>query len=172
MNTSLVKPSRDYESSYRDYIAELGTEERYPFPLDYPHEDFPALLQRLDALANGINLPDGYVPSTTFWLIRDNELVGVSNLRHFLNPQLEHTGGHIGLGVRPSYRGSGIGKSLMALTIAQARQRGIGEVHIHCYKNNPASARLILANGGQLRSEVGHEPSVVQRYVVPMTACG
>ncbi|GJM10599.1 MAG: acetyltransferase [Lysobacteraceae bacterium] len=167
MSIALTKPSIEYKASYEAYIAELADEERYPFPLDYPHQDFPALLQRLEDLANGVNLPSGYVPSTTYWLIKDDDLIGVSNLRHFLNPALEQSGGHIGLGVRPSHRHAGIGKTLMALTIAEARKRGIGDIHIHCYKNNPASARLIVASGGKLHSEVGHAPSIVQRYVVP-----
>ena len=96
------------------------------------------------------------------------ELIGVSNLRHHLNEQIWASGGHIGLGIRPSYRGRGLGNLLMALTIGEARKRGIDEVHIHCYKANEASARVIISNGGVLQSEVteGDPAVVIQRYVV------
>lgn len=165
----LIPPTPALEASYRRYIAELGDAERYPFPLDFDHTDFPALLRRLDGLARGIGVPEGFVPSSTFWLVDDGELVGVSNLRHTLNDRIRHCGGHIGLGIRPSCRGRGLGSTLMRLTIDQARARGIGELHIHCHKHNEASARMIIANGGPLHSEIteGEPPEVVQRFVLP-----
>jgi hypothetical protein len=78
MSVELVRPSTKYESSYRAYIVELGDEERYPFPLDFDHKDFPALLRRLNDFEAGRNLPEGYVPSSTYWLVEHGELVGVS----------------------------------------------------------------------------------------------
>lgn len=166
---SLVQPTPALEASYRSYIAELGGEERYPFPLDFDASDFPALLQRVENLARGIDVPEGFVPSSTFWLVEDGELVGVSNLRHTLNDRIRHCGGHIGLGIRPSRRGHGLGNALMRRTIEQARARGIGELHIHCHKHNAASARMIIANGGALGSEVaiGEPVEVIQRFIVP-----
>lgn len=171
MTVALVLPNPEYEQSYCAYIVELGDEERYPFPLDFEHNDFAALLRRLDDFAKGINIPEGFVSSSTFWLIEDGEIVGVSNLRHYLNERIRHCGGHIGLGIRPSYRGRGLSKVLMALTIQEARKRGIGELHIHCHKHNQASARMIISNGGVLDSEIGDaEPEeIVQRYVVAAT---
>jgi predicted acetyltransferase len=168
MTYQLVPPSAMYERSYADYIRELGDEERYPFPLDYAHDDFPALLQRLEDLARGIQLPAGFVPSSTFWLVHGEELVGVSNLRHTLNDRIREVGGHVGLGIRPTYRGRGLGKLLLGLTIDEARQRGIRPIHIHCHKHNAASARMIASNGGVLESEVPEPQSteIVQRYVV------
>lgn len=162
----LILPSAKYQVSYRAYITELGDEERYPFPLDFDHKDFRAMLARIEAFRQGQNLPEGYAASTTYWLIDQDELIGVSNLRHYLTPQIEHAGGHIGLGVRPCYRGKGLGKRLLQLTLEQAQQRGMREIHIHCEKNNAASAAMIIANGGQLHSEItdsAHD-STIQRY--------
>jgi predicted acetyltransferase len=168
MARSLIKPSLKYESSYRDYIREIGDEERYPFPLDFDHSDFSSLLDRLADFKAGRKLPAGYVASSTFWFVEDGEILGVSNLRHRLNEEIRRCGGHIGLGVRPSQRGRGLGTDLMSLTIQEAWKRGIDEVHIHCYKSNPASAKIIEANGGVLHSEIeeGASASVVQRFVV------
>jgi predicted acetyltransferase len=168
MNYHLVRPVAVYKRSYRDYIRELGDEERYPFPLDYDHDDFPALLKRLDNLARGIDLPEGFVPSSTFWLVHGDELVGVSNLRHCLNDRIREIGGHIGVGIRPSFRGRGLGTLLLGLTITEARQRGIRPIYIHCHKHNTASARMIIGNGGVLESEVldAGSAEVVQRYIL------
>lgn len=162
----LILPSAKYEASYCAYITELGDEERYPFPLDFDHHDFNAMLARIEAFRQGQNLPEGYAASTTYWLIDQDELIGVSNLRHYLTPQIEHAGGHIGLGIRPSYRGQGLGTLLLKLTLEQAQQRGIHEVHIHCEKTNPASAAMIIANGGKLHSEIAdnRHSSTIQRF--------
>lgn len=168
MTTSLVLPSSAYAQSYRRYIAELGDEERYPFQLDLEHDDFEALLQRLQAFSQGIDIPDGYVPTSTYWLVEGDELLGVSSLRHHLNERIRERGGHIGLGIRPSRRGLGLGSHLLALTMQKAREHGIGELHIHCHKSNEASGRMIVRNGGVLHSELpGDDPAeTVQRYMV------
>lgn len=168
MDTRLIKPDIAYQQSYAVYIDELGDEERYPFPMDFDHRDFPALLEKLEDFSKGRKLPEGYVPSTTYWLVSGDELLGISNLRHELNDALRRSGGHIGLGIRPRYRGKGLGIELMARTIDEARRMGIGEVHIHCHKGNEPSARMIRAVGGRLDSEVAAPvgDEVVQRYIV------
>ncbi len=162
----LILPNPDYEASYREYIHELGDEKRYPFPLGFDHANFQALLAKLERFRNGTDIPDGFVPSSTYWLVDDNELVGVSNLRHYLNDRIARAGGHIGLGIRPARRGNGLGKYLLRATLEQAVERGIQEIHIHCHKNNLPSARMIMANGGRLKSEIKDGAEIVQRYVV------
>lgn len=169
MRVSLILPSPEYEQSYCRYIAELGEEERYPFQLDLDHGDFTSLLQRLEDFSNGINIPSGYVTTSTYWLTEGHELIGVSSLRHYLNARIEECGGHIGLGIRPSRRGRGLGSKLLGLTLQKAHHADIGDVHVHCHKNNAASVSMIVRNGGVLHSEVriGNPPETVQRYVVP-----
>src|SRR5690606_558446 len=135
---TLIEPSADFEASYHAYIAELGDEVRYPFPLDFDHSDFAQLLQRLRDIRAGIGVPEGYAASATFWLVEGTELLGVSNLRLELTERLREHGGHIGLGIRPSQRGRGLGKLLLKLTIAEARKHGIAQVHVHCLKHNTA----------------------------------
>ncbi len=40
----LILPSIDSQNSYLEYIAKLGNKEPYPFPLDFDHIDFSAML--------------------------------------------------------------------------------------------------------------------------------
>ena len=166
MKVKLLEPSLEFEHSYKEYIVELEEEERYPFPLDFDHSDFPAMLQKLENLKLGIDLPDGYVPSSTYWLVSEGQILGVSNLRHYLNENIKHAGGHIGIGIRPKYRGRGLGNLLLGLTIEKAKAIGISEVHIHCYQSNPISANMILSCGGVLIGEVQVGAEVVQRYLL------
>ncbi|GGD61458.1 GNAT family N-acetyltransferase [Lacimicrobium alkaliphilum] len=169
MSIKLIAPDMRYQQSYHQYIQELGDEERYPFPLDFDYQDFPAYLARLTEFEQGVNLPPGYVPSSTYWLVENDELIGVSSLRHSLNDIIRHAGGHIGMSIRPSHRGKGLSKTLLQLTIGKAKAMGIETVHIHCYRHNTASARMILAFGGVLESEVildqKPQSDIIQRYL-------
>ena len=162
----LILPSREYEQSYREYILELGDEERYPFPLDFDHSDFHELLAKLENFRVGKGLPEGFVPASTFWLVDQGEILGVSNLRHYLNDRIRQAGGHIGLGIRPSKRGQRLGVGLLKRTLEKAYEQGISSVHIHCHKHNRPSARMITANGGVLESEIKDGGEIIQRYVV------
>ena len=91
----LVQPSFAYCDSYRNLVAEVtAAGEKYvPFVLAFEHDDFVAFLARLDACAHGIDLPNGFVAHSTYWLVRgQNEVVGVSNIRHSLTAALRHDG--------------------------------------------------------------------------------
>ncbi len=165
---SLIRPIVEYENSYRSYIRELGDSERYPFTLDFEFDDFPALVSRLNNCSLGIDLPDGWVPHTTFWLVENGEIVGVSSLRHRMTDRLKRLGGHIGFGVRPSAQGRGVAKELLRQTLSEAGHLGISEVLVICLKDNVASASVIRANGGRLESEysVPEYSGLLQRYVI------
>lgn len=67
---------------------------------------------------------DEHVPDTTlFCLDKDkNIFVGAVNIRHYLNDALLKTGGHIGVGIRPSERRKGYATT--AITLAFVKQKG------------------------------------------------
>jgi predicted acetyltransferase len=164
----LVVPSAPYKDSYRALVAEFVArgEPLIPFTLSFPHENFEAFLAQLAGCERGIGIPEDFVPHSTFWLVRGDEVVGVSNLRHALNDKLRAEGGHIGYGIRPSARGQGLGTVILRLTLREAARRGIGRVMLTCAKPNAASAAVIAANGGDLESETYVEArgEVVQRW--------
>ena len=170
----LVAPSAAYKDSYRSLMAEFERSggPLTPFTLAFAHENFEAFLAELAGAANGIGIPAGFVPHSTFWLVRGNEVVGVSNLRHKLNDKLLVEGGHIGYGIRPSARGQGLGRELLRLTLDEAARRGIDRVLLTCAKDNPASSVVIEANGGRLESEdfVEARGKVVQRWWIDLQA--
>lgn len=166
LDWELVVPALRYEASFREYLVELGNEERYPFVLDLDASNFTTYLQQLDDLSKGKWVPEGGVPSSTYWLVQGDILIGVANLRHYLNDNIAHVGGHIGLGIRPSYRGKGFSSLLLRKTLEIARSRLIHPVHIHCYTNNLPSNGMILSVGGVLDSNVTVKTHQVSRYVV------
>ena len=119
------------------------------------------------------------MPNSTFWLVEGDQLIAVANLRHRLNRHLRQHGGHIGYGVRPSWRGRGNGTLLLRRTLEEARRRRIRRVLITCAKDNVASAGVARANGGVLTNEHWHsaeEPSrpgyLEQHYWIDLRAGG
>ena len=168
---ALVKPSTRHRESYRSLVAEFHErgEKLIPFVLSFQHDDFDAMLSRLADCAQGIGLPEGFVPHSTFWLVEDDsEVVGVANIRHSLTPALRIEGGNIGYGIRPSAQGRGLGTAVLRLALGHARNLGLPEVLVTCGKGNVASARIILRNGGILESEdyLESRGEVVQRYII------
>ncbi len=163
----LVKPSKEYELTYRQYIESLGNEVRYPFSLDFEHADFDAMLIKIDNLESDNPAINSRVPSSTFWLIDGNEMVGVTNLRHRLNESIRHIGGHVGVSIKPSKRGTGLSKVLLDMTLNKAHEKGIDELHIHCYQANIASAKMIESCGGVLTSQVlDGNNQLILRYII------
>lgn len=164
--SELILPTRAFKTSYHKYIEELGDEERYPFPLDFEHNDFSAMLKRIEDFKTGLNIPEGFVQSSTYWLVDNEEIIGCTNIRHSLNDRIEYCGGHIGLGIRPSYRDKGLGNLLLKRSIEKATELGIETLHIHCHTNNIASCRMIESCGGELSSRVTVGNEKINRYLV------
>ena len=166
---SLVNPALQYQTSYREMLAEFAAagETPVPFSLQFPADDFPEMIKKLADCAKGIDIPPGFVAHSTFWLVDGEEqVIGASNLRHELTPTLMRRGGHIGYGIRPSRRGKGFGKLLLRLTLMEARNRGLTEVLLTCAEENVASQQVILQNGGEFDSKefLPEENQTIMRY--------
>ena len=107
----LVVPSAPHKDSYRTLVAEFVAcgEPLIPFPLSFPHENFEAFLAQLAGCERGIGIPEGFVPHSTFWLMRGEDIVGVSNLRHRLNDKLRIEGSQRRLRHPPLRPRAGVG---------------------------------------------------------------
>lgn len=85
-------------------------------------------------------------------------------MRHYLNEHLLLDGGHIGEGVRPFERNKGITAKIISLALEECKNLGIQKVLVVCNKDNNATARSIMINGGILENEVVVDGIVEQRY--------
>ena len=120
MNVSLLTPTTDLQEEYLDFYNEWkdSGETMIPWVITKDPSNFPAMVQELLDAHNGINLPDSWVPDSTYWLVTDhNRIVGVVNIRHSLTEHLFNAGGHIGYGIRPSERRKGYATKLLALSL-------------------------------------------------------
>lgn len=118
--------------------------------------DFAGYLAVITNQTGNIRLPTGEivpkVPFSLHWLTDGDVFIGEASLRHQLNAHLMREGGHIGYGIRPSYRGRGYGRRILALALEECRRLEIGRVLVTCLDSNTASARIIEANGGVLEN--------------------
>lgn len=113
---------------------------------------------------------EGLVPDSTFFCLDEcrDMFVGAVNIRHYLNDALLLNGGHIGDGVLPSERRKGIGTKMVALALEECRKLKIQRVLMVCDKENIASAKTILKNGGVLENEIVVDGVVEQRYWIDL----
>ena len=97
-------------------------------------------------------VPKGLVPSSTYLGVRekDNYIVGMIDIRHYLNEYLTQVGGHIGYGVRKTERNKGYAKQMLKLALEKCKELKIKKVLITCDEDNIASEKVILSANAKL----------------------
>lgn len=170
----LVRPTEDNIGQYEDYRREFldhgdsmdgtGPMRRYEHALDW--------LAHVRSYEDPDNLPEGRVLATQYLLVResDGKLLGMLQLRHYLNEYLRLYAGHIGYSVRPSERRKGYAKRMLAMALPEARALGLERVMISCVVGNEGSRRTILANGGVFDSTIRDEEDgeTLERYWITL----
>ncbi len=107
----------------------------------------------LAAWDKGEELPDGWVPNTTWFWESDGTIQGVINVRHRLTTWLEENGGHIGYSVAPSQRQQGVATAMLRSALTNCREFKIPKAMLICDSDNAGSRRAIEANNGILQRE-------------------
>lgn len=135
--------------------------------------EFDEWLTKIQSERNKETCEEGRVPATQFLAIRekDEKLIGMVQVRHELNDYLLKFGGHIGDCVRPSEQGKGYATEQISLVLAFCQVLNIDKVLITCKKDNVASARTIVKNGGVLENEIPNEFEnnvMMQRYWIEL----
>lgn len=171
MSLILIKPTEKYRKQITEMLDEWLSVERIdeitPWSigrLDY--HDFKNYCANLDIKEESVDA----VPDSTFFCYDEehDRCVGAVNIRHYLNERLLRNGGHIGDGVRPSERGRGIGTKMVTLALEECRKLGIDRVLMVCEKDNIASAKTIIHNGGILENEIDDDGCTEQRYWIDL----
>ncbi len=167
----LVLPSVTYKASYIEAVKEF--QEDHTFPLVERKYDrlsieeldahFDVYVENENRKARGENLPPGWVPATTYWLIDGGIYIGRTSVRHRLTEQLEKWGGHIGYDIRPSMRGKGYGTTILKLALGEAQKLGIDRVFLTCDATNTASRKIIEKNGGVYQDRIPYPSTGVDK---------
>lgn len=158
----LVLPDTKYKDSFFSFLEENDNDpeaRRIHFE-DDPKEirrNFEIYVMKENERAKGKYLPKGYVPSTTYWLIDNDEFIGRVNIRHRLTDHLLRVGGHIGYFIRPTMRRKGYGKKILEMAIPKAKDLGIDKILVTCDEDNLGSKKIIEENGGVYENKVVNE---------------
>lgn len=170
----LVFPSEEYKEQVQDFVDEFkrnGENVIHGSGSIEKAESFDEWLQKVnDDLSKEKSEAKGRVQAVQYLAIRkdDNKIVGVIQIRYRLNEYLYNFGGHIGDSIRPSERNKGYSTEMIGLALKEAKKLGIGNVLMTCDKENQASARTIIKNGGVLENEVENEGRIKQRYWITL----
>ena len=171
----LTEPAAEYDREIRAYRAAFlesgdsmdGTNGLEDF--DDPR-DWIAFLERH---RDPLTVPPGRVPSTQYMLVREEgrKIVGMIDVRHFLNDFLEKYGGHVGYSVAPDERRKGYAARMLGMALPKCAALGIDRVLITCVSGNEGSRKTILKNGGVYESAV-YEPDEgvrLERYWIDLS---
>ncbi|MCU1371025.1 MAG: family N-acetyltransferase [Ilumatobacteraceae bacterium] len=161
----LRAPRLEDEASALRAHAELA-EVDFTFLLGWDGGPWSEYVDRCRARSRGVGVDPGMVASTFLLAELGGEVVGRASVRHELNETLRREGGHIGVGVRPVWRGRGVGTEILRQSLLVARSVGIERVLVTCDDDNVASAAMIERCGGILDSVVQSAagPAPVRRY--------
>ena len=104
-------------------------------------------LEELKKRSSEATVPEGLVPSSTYLGVRekDNYIVGMIDIRHYLNEYLTQVGGNIGYSVRKTERNKGYAKQMLKLALEKCRDLKMKKVLITCDEDNIASEKVILS---------------------------
>ena len=104
-------------------------------------------LEELKKRSSEATVPEGLVPSSTYLGVRekDNYIVGMIDIRHYLNEYLTQVGGNIEYSVRKTERNKGYAKQMLKLALEKCKELKIKKVLITCDEDNIASEKVILS---------------------------
>ncbi len=168
----LVRPNIKYSNQIKSYRQEFidNNEHMDGSSLLINYEDVKEWIKATKRGRKQETVQKGWVPADAYLAIRksDHYLLGMIDVRHYLNDFLLQLGGHIGYSVRASERRKGYAKEMLRLALIKCKKMKFEKVLVTCFKNNIASAKTILANGGVLENEVTDEDGITQRYWIKL----
>lgn len=133
------------------------------------YSDYQEWLHKEDNYSRGENLPACWLPVTTYFLYIDGVPVGYGRIRHLSSEYLENVLGigNLGYGISKNQRGKGYGNILFAELLKKCREFGYQRIRLFPYKQNEATLKIMLKNGGKIVGEFQEEKYIVE-LIVPI----
>jgi predicted acetyltransferase len=168
----LVPASIDYDHeimAYRqDFLDNKETKINGGSGLE-KFDDTSSWLEYINQFSDKDKIPkDSNYVEASQWLLVDTikkRVLGMVNIRHYLNEYLFKEGGHIGYSIRPNERGFGYGNLQLKLALEIMNKKGIFKVLLTCDDKNIRSTKTIERNGGLIENIIQtSKKEMIRRY--------
>lgn len=168
----LVKPDLSYVDEIIKYKEEALFEKAIinsSISLE-KFSSFEDWLEELKKRSTQETVPEGLVPSSTYLGVRekDNYIVGMIDIRHYLNKYLTQVGGNIGYSVRKTERNKGYAKQMLKLALEKCKELKIKKVLITCDEDNIASEKVILSANAKFEDIRSFEGKNKKRFWIDL----
>ena len=128
------------------------------------YEEYKKWLIVQDDYHLGKNLPQGWIPATTYFLYDNNIPVGIGRIRHETSEYLQKIvgAGEIGYGISKLYRSKGYGNILFKELLKKCIDFGYEKITLFPHKNNEATIRIMLKNGGKIIGNFKEDKLIIE----------
>ncbi len=165
-NISLKQLSPDMGKAEYDMLQGISAVENgFTNPVyDLSYDEYKEWLRITDNNSRGIDLPEGWIPFTTYVLYIDGVPVGYGRVRHSSSEYLETVigAGNLGYGITKEYRGKGYGSILFKELLKRCKEIGYKEIKLFPMKNNEPSVKIMLRNGGKIIGDFKGEKHIIR----------
>ena len=149
----------------RDACLKLG-EDAWQGRTSQAHTDVRAFIALLKRRARGEDIPEGWVPETTFWVLDGDVVGGDVELRLPLNEWLNQVGGNIGYFTHPAHRNRGVATFAFREGLRMLHGRGLHKALATCLDDNVASIRILEKAGGVRIEDAKYDGPPRRRYLI------
>ena len=126
-------------------------------------DDYLAWLQQQDDHSRAMNLPENWIPQTTYFLYIDGVPVGIAKIRHHASEALEAVGvGSFGYAIAKSHRGKGYGHLLFRCAMEKCKSHGYTKVKSFVNIDNVPSNKVFVRNGAKLIGQYQGERNIYE----------
>ena len=151
----IVLPTKKYENSYYELIDSAKKNYEYEQLGNArlkDNETFLDMLKRLSERRKGININENDVASEVYFIINNDIIVGILDLRFRLNNNYFNRLGHITIFIKHEERNKGYATEALKLAKRKYSQKYFSNILVSCYTDYYAFKRVIEKNGGILKS--------------------
>lgn len=111
--------------------------------------------------------PNWVITDTFFAVDKNQRIVGIIDLRHSLNEFLKDFG-NCGYSVRPTKRRKGYATEMLRQIIIVAKKIGLSEMNLSVERDNEASIKTIVKNGGKYYRSFEFEGNLADVYKIEL----
>lgn len=169
-NIFLVEPNIEYRDQFTAMVCAYNSSGEVDYYDMYKEalENFDKYVLKLQNNAIGIDIPEDWTVTHTFWLTNnEGMLLGVARVRTSNDSEfVRNYAGNIGYDISPLHRQKGYGKTILKLGLEKAKSLGLDKLLITCNYDNIGSIKIIESNGGIFESEAFCESknTLLRRY--------